>query len=91
MVSSDVTTSLQHHTRKIILNPGRTVSTKKSALIKRRSFMVEELVLLWHGDQEPTNVTAHGHYVSKLGHKIHARRVYDLADAPKWIKDAING
>lgn len=91
MVSSDETTSLSHHTRKITLSPGRTVSTKKSALTKRHTFMVEELVVLWHDEQEPTHVTAHGHYLNRHGVKVHCRRVYELSDAPKWIKDAING
>ena len=88
---TDETTSVIHHTRKIVLAPGRTASTRKSSLLKRHTFKVEELVLLWHDDQEPINVTAHGHYINKHDQKIHCRRVYELATAPKWIKEAVNG
>ena len=93
MVTNDTTVSLARHMRRIQLENGPTVSTKKNKLKRRHSFQVTELRLSWYGEDDPMTVTAYGYYIHKKGHRAYADRSYDLAsgNVPKWIKDAING
>jgi hypothetical protein len=90
MVLSDHTVTLEHHTRRIHILDGPTLTTRKSKLLKKRAFQVTHLVVHWYGDHEPESVKAHGQYV-KGDKVINCHRIYNMDEAPKWIKELVNG
>lgn len=90
MVATDTTATIEHHTRRINIIDGPSLTTRKSRVHKKRTFKVTSLTLTWYGDVGPEHVTAHGHYM-KDQKMINCRKVYEVSEAPKWIKEMING
>lgn len=90
MVSSDMTNTLQVSVRRIKLDNGPVITTRKNKLKKKHAFQVDQLVVTWYDDNPAEHVVAHGSYLSKHGMTIHCNRVYHSKDLPKWIKEAIN-
>lgn len=89
MVSADITNTLMVSTRRIALENGPTITTRKNKLKKKHTFQVDQLVVTWYDDNPPEHVVAHGNYINKHGMTIHCNRAYRTKDLPKWIKEAI--
>lgn len=91
MVINDSTVSLEQHLRRITIEDGPTLNTKKSKLGKKHAFKVTSLTVLSYADLDPEHVTARGIYTDKKGRVINCHRVYTVDEAPRWMKALING
>lgn len=88
MVVSDKTVTLERHMRRIIVQDGPAIKTKKG---KKATFQVTEVRLVWYADEAPLYAMAHGSYQNGK-RAIQCSRKYDLdGKEPKWLRKLING
>lgn len=89
IVKSHKVIETHHYMRRIKLNPGKVVKTRRNALGNRIAFRASSMTVTWRQGKAARDVVVYGHAVG--AYKLACKRAYRIDKAPAWVKEVLNG